>query len=134
MTLIEIFEKVNLVFPIEQRDFFNYFDDSVKEIEALYGSGGKKLVFTPDTEYKPPATLKDDNAVLPLYSGAIVDNILFLSAAIRHDLLKRSEVLLSGHDRKFGVDEVFSVTSDDYICFSSQSRKILQGIFEIIKR
>ena len=79
MTLIEIFEKVNLVFPIEQRDFFNYFDDSVKEIEALYGGGGKKLVFTPDTEYQPPATLYDDNSLLPLYSGAIVDNILFLS-------------------------------------------------------
>ena len=79
MTILEIFEKVNLAIPIEQRDFFNYFDDSVREIEALYASDRKNLVFKPDTEYTAPATLGDENAVLPLYSGAIVDNILFMA-------------------------------------------------------
>ncbi len=79
MTILEIFEKVNLAIPIEQRDFFNYFDDSVKEIEALYGADRKDLVFIPDTEYTPPTNLADENAVLPLYGGAIVDNILFMA-------------------------------------------------------
>ena len=77
MTILEIFEKVNLVIPIEQRDFFNYFDDSVMEIEALYGADRKDLVY--NAEYTPPANLSDENAVLPLYSGAIVDNILFMA-------------------------------------------------------
>lgn len=81
MTILEIFEKVNLAIPIEQRDFFNYFDDSVKEIEALYGNDRKSLVFIPDTEYTAPTNLSDENAVLPLYSGAIVDNILFMAGA-----------------------------------------------------
>ena len=36
MTLLEIFEKVNLVIPIEQRKFFNYFEDTVNELQSLY--------------------------------------------------------------------------------------------------
>ena len=37
MTILEIFEKVNLVIPIEQRVFFNYFEDTVNELQSLYG-------------------------------------------------------------------------------------------------
>lgn len=95
MTILEIFEKVNLVIPIEQRDFFNYFDDSVREIEALYGSDKKSLVFEPDTNYAPPTSLEDDNAVLPLYGVAIVDNILFLSG---HGDAHKSEFLRKARD------------------------------------
>ena len=36
MTLLEIFEKVNLVIPLEQRRFFNYFNDTVNELNTLY--------------------------------------------------------------------------------------------------
>lgn len=93
MTLLEIYEKVNLVTPIEQRDFFNYFDDSVREIEALYGSDRTSLVFEEDTVYAPPESLTDDVAVLPLYGGAIVDNILFLSGlgdARKSEFLRKS--------------------------------------------
>ena len=36
MTLLEIFEKVNLTIPIEQRKFFNYFEDTVNELQSLY--------------------------------------------------------------------------------------------------
>ena len=79
MTLIEIFEKVNLVTPIEQRDFFNYYDDAVREIEALYGTDRKNLVFKDNTTYEMPKTLRDENTVLPLYDIAIVEDILFLS-------------------------------------------------------
>ena len=75
MTLLEIFEKVNLVIPIEQRIFFNFFEDTVNELQSLYGD----FVFIKDTEYTPPTHLTDANVVLPLYHNSIVDNILFLA-------------------------------------------------------
>lgn len=37
MTTLEIFEKVNLVMPIEQRRFFNFFEDTVSELVSTYG-------------------------------------------------------------------------------------------------
>lgn len=81
MTLLEIFEKVNLVVPLEQRRFFNYFNDTVNELNTLYDG------FVLDAEakakakgdYTPPQDLSDSVQVLPLYHNAIVDNILFLS-------------------------------------------------------
>lgn len=83
MTILEIFEKVNLVIPIEQRRFFNYLEDSVNELQALYGDfvfiEGKNI-----KDYTPPKSLVDseyENIVLPLYHNAIVDNILFLANA-----------------------------------------------------
>ena len=75
MTLIEIFEKVNLVIPMEQRVFFNFFEDTVNELQSLY----RDFVFIKDTEYTPPKSLSDTNVVLPLYHNSIVDNILFLA-------------------------------------------------------
>lgn len=79
MTILEIFEKVNLVTPIEQRKFFNYFEDTVNELQSLYSDFGD-FVFIKDSEYTPPKSLTEyNNVVLPLYHNAIVDNILFLA-------------------------------------------------------
>ena len=75
MTILEIFEKVNLVIPMEQRIFFNFFADSVNELQSLY----RDFVFIKDKNYTPPTRLNDDNVVLPLYHNSIVDNILFLA-------------------------------------------------------
>lgn len=75
MTILEIFEKVNLTVPIEQRRFFNFFDDSVNELLSRYSG----FVTVEKAEYVPIKSLYDDNIVLPLYHNAIVDNILFLS-------------------------------------------------------
>ena len=75
MTLLEIFEKVNLVTPLEQRRFFNYFDDSVTELEATFGD----FIYEKEGEYTPPKDLSDSVYVLPLYHYAIVDNIIFLA-------------------------------------------------------
>lgn len=76
MSIMEIFEKVNLVMPIEQRRFFNYFEDSVNELEALYSG----FVFEEGAEYTPPSVLSDEKIVVrPLFHNAIVDNILFLA-------------------------------------------------------
>lgn len=75
MTILEIFEKVNLVTPIEQRRFFNYFEDTVNELQTLYAG----FVLEKEAKYTPPKALSDENAVLPLYHNSIVDNILFLA-------------------------------------------------------
>jgi hypothetical protein len=78
MEIVEIFEKVNLVTPIEQRRFFNYFEDTVNELQSLYSDFGD-FVFVKGKEYTPPKKLSDANVVLPLYHNAIVDNILFFA-------------------------------------------------------
>ena len=75
--MIEIFEKVNLVIPIEQRRFFNYYEDTVNELQSMYGD----FVFIEGKMFAPPESLTDDSNVLPLYHNAIVDNILFLANA-----------------------------------------------------
>lgn len=75
VSILEIYEKVNLVIPIEQRQFFNYFEDTVTELQAMYSG----FVFEKDAEFTPPTSLSDENVILPLYSGAIVDNIIFLA-------------------------------------------------------
>lgn len=75
MTIKEIYERVSLKIPLDQRRFFNYFNDTVDELESLYSG----FVFNDDTEFAPIKSLDDENVVLPLYSGAIVDNILFLA-------------------------------------------------------
>lgn len=75
VSILEIYEKVNLVIPIEKRQFFNYFEDTVTELQAMYSG----FVFEKDAEFTPPTSLSDENVILPLYSGAIVDNIIFLA-------------------------------------------------------
>lgn len=74
MSILEIFEKVNLITPIEQRRFLNFFEDTVTELEALYSG----FVFDKGTDFTPPTELLDENVVLPLYHNSIVDNIIFL--------------------------------------------------------
>ena len=91
MSILEIFEKVNLILPIEQRRFFNYFEDSVNELQSLYPG----FVFEKDTEYVPPKALTDKNVVLPLYHNAIVDNIVFL---VNHEDTYKSEFLRKSRD------------------------------------
>ena len=75
MSILEIFEKVNLIMPIEQRRFFNFFEDTVNELQSLYPG----FAIEADTEYVPPKALTDENVVKPLYHNSIVDNIAFLA-------------------------------------------------------
>ena len=74
MTVRDIYEKVNLSVPMEQRHFFNYFDDTVAELQSMYSG----FVAAGDN-YQPPDTLDDGSGILPLYHNAIVDNIMFLA-------------------------------------------------------
>lgn len=89
MDIKEIFEKVNLAIPIEQRRFFNYFSDTVTELAALYDG----FVFEKGKEYVPPERVEDTCVVLPLYKNSIVDNILFMisgSDAYKSEFLRKS--------------------------------------------
>ena len=89
VSILEIFEKVNLVTPIEQRRFFNYFEDTVNELQAMYSG----FVFEKDAEYQPPKALTDENVVLPLYHNAIADNIIFLAGgeeAFKSEFIRKS--------------------------------------------
>lgn len=91
MSILEIFEKVNLIMPIEQRRFFNYFEDTVNELKSLYDN----FVLEKDTEYQPPKALSDKNVVLPLYHNSIVDNIIFLAGG---EEMHKSEFIRKSHD------------------------------------
>ncbi len=71
-----IFEKVNLVVPVEQRRFFNYFNDTVSELEASYG----ELVFDEGQSFEPVCNIDDFCPMRPLYIPATVDNILYFSS------------------------------------------------------
>jgi len=105
MTLLEIFEKVNLVVPLEQRRFFNYFEDTVNELLTLYDGfvlkkNAEKLwneleKHGLDAEYAPPKELCEDCIVLPLYHNAIADNILFLAGsgeAYKSEFMRKSKL------------------------------------------
>lgn len=91
MSTLEIFEKVNLILPIEQRRFFNYFEDTVAELQVMYDG----FVLKKDTEYHPPKDLSDKNVVLPLYHNAIVDNIVFLASG---EEFRKTEFLRKSRD------------------------------------
>lgn len=91
MTLLEMYEKISLKAPIEQRKFFNYFDDSVNELMSKYD-----IVIADGKTYEAPTTdLYGDNVVLPLYHNAIVDNILFM---ISNEEVYKSEFIRKSKD------------------------------------
>lgn len=91
MTVLSIFEKVNLICPLDQRNFFHSFNASVSELDAMYGDVNK-LVLKGD--FNPVYSLDAENMVLPLYHDAIVDNILFLAgqgADYKTEFLRKAE-------------------------------------------
>lgn len=84
MNYLEMYEKVNLQIPLEQRRFFSYFDDAVNEIMGLVGN--KKTIFVEEKSYLPPEKLSDEIVVRPLWHDPIVDNILW--KATQNELYK----------------------------------------------
>ncbi len=77
--LLKVFEKVNLVFPLEQRDFLSYFEDTVAELSSMYG---EKFIFSDGKyDFTPPESINSEVPVLEYYQKAITENILFLAGA-----------------------------------------------------
>ena len=69
VTLKEIYEKVSLKVPLE----------------ALYPD----LLFKEGVHFTPVHDLSDENVVLPLYTPAIVDNILYLCGYDQQGIFKQ---------------------------------------------
>lgn len=106
VNLIKIYEKVNIFTPIEQRKFFNFFEDSVEELQSMYSG----FVFEKESEYKPPEKLEDEVPVLALYQDAIVDNIIFLETS---DEFRKSEFIRKSREAYL-----------KYWCDNAKGRKI----------
>ena len=75
MDLKQIYEKVNLRVPLEQRRFFNHFNDTAAEIFSMYPD----FACEEGKHYTPVSDLADECCIREQFGPAIVDNILFLS-------------------------------------------------------
>ena len=73
MILREIYEKVCLKTRLEERRFFNHFNDTVIELEAMFPG------MICDGAFTPFEKLTDECNVKNIWTPAIVDNIIFLS-------------------------------------------------------
>jgi hypothetical protein len=91
LKLIKVFEKVNLVYPLEQRQFLNFFEDTVNELEAKFTG----FVLSDGNVLTPPESINEDVNILDLYTSAIADNILFLAGAGE---IYKNEFLRKSHD------------------------------------
>ncbi len=90
MTILQIYEKVNMVTPVEQKRFFSLFNDTVAELISLY----EKPVIATGKAFVPISDLHDENVVLPLYTNSIVDNILFAlgaDASYKSEFIRKSK-------------------------------------------
>ncbi len=90
MNYKKLYEKVLIAAKLEERRFFNYFDETVRELEATYG----KFLYIAGEEYKAPDDLNDKCVVRSLYHNGIVDNILFLAGAgdtYKSEFLRKSQ-------------------------------------------
>ena len=84
MTILEIYEKVNLLIPIEQRVFFNLFEDTVNELQSLYGD----FVFIQETEEALPTSDTSNKAVDS--SGNVYENGVLVESQSNADEPKAS--------------------------------------------
>ncbi len=78
MTILQMFEKVNIKMPLSQRKFLNFLNDTQDELQSLYE---EKYLTELETGILPIESIEDTIAIDPLYHFAMVDNILFLSGA-----------------------------------------------------
>lgn len=75
MTLIDLFERVNIVASISQRAFIDYYINSVNELMGLYG---EKYVIQRNKEFDGNISdIRAENVIMPLYDVPTVDNILY---------------------------------------------------------
>ncbi len=73
INLTDIYEKVTLAVPLEEKRFLSYTDDTVKELLILCDG----FVVPKGEQYETPTKLSVELNVLPLYADAIISNILF---------------------------------------------------------
>lgn len=92
--VLMIYEKVNLVMPLEQRRFYNHLNDTLTELKAKYMYPRPELLFCgveEDNEEennrcdgcfpKFVISLEEYIPIHNLYAAAIADNVLYLAGA-----------------------------------------------------
>lgn len=85
-----IYEKVCLRVAVEQRIFFNWLNDTVEELLALYP---EKYILVNGAEWERIWSLDDEISVRALYVNGIIDNILYLLGAdenLKSEFLRKS--------------------------------------------
>lgn len=77
MTIKKMYEAVNMRTPIDERTFFEYFNESVAELVLKFKA---KYIFTDNEKEKNPqiSSLNEDNPIFDLYHIAVLYNILYL--------------------------------------------------------
>lgn len=76
MTFKMMFERVNLVTPLEQRRFFDYYDASVNELRMMFKS---KYVLKKDCTYATPDDLNYTDVTREFFHEPIIQNILYMA-------------------------------------------------------
>jgi hypothetical protein len=87
MTLTEIYEKVTLVIPIEQRVFFNFFEDTVNELQSLYGD----FVFMKAIKETDPQTGNSTYKSVDYYGNVYVNGNLVEGA--KYDASENNDII-----------------------------------------
>lgn len=94
MNIADIYERVRSIIPdADERLFINYYNDTVSELDGLYGNVGKLLYLdgVPDV---PVKSINEENNLLPLFSTAVVDNIIYLfnhEAPYKQEFMRKAE-------------------------------------------
>ena len=90
MNILTIYKKVSQRTPLEQGKFFDYYNESVQELESLYDD----FLYKDGKGFIPAETLDDENNIRDLYCGAVADNITFLAggdAAYKSEFARKAE-------------------------------------------
>ena len=94
MNIADIYERVRVTVPeADERLFVNHYNDTVTELDGLYGSV-KKLLYTEGNTEGYIEGINEDNKLLPLYDTAIADNIIYLfnnNIAYKQEFIRKSE-------------------------------------------
>ena len=78
MTIKKMYEAVNMRVPIDERTFFEYFNESVAELVLKYKAKYIYTAFDEETNNPTVSSLKDENPIFDLYHIAVLYNILYL--------------------------------------------------------
>lgn len=90
MNVKQIYENVLIRVSIDERRFIDFFNRTANELSTLY----PLHVLEEGAIYSDIEELSDDSYILPLYSDAICDNIIYLAgggAEYKSEFLRKAD-------------------------------------------
>lgn len=84
MSILQIYENINILVPMEQRRFLDFYNQTILELCSTYSN----YVLKNGKSFSPVESLSDDSVILPLYDDSILDNIIYLSGNDKTGVLK----------------------------------------------